>query len=146
VALLSARRIGPWLAAGPLRNGIRLRADDRVFRIGNAAAEAHPIIGEGMSMAFQSAWLLCTHLIGKARPPSVKDWKWQRSVGSAYVNDWHQQFDHRIKLASAFAHIAMRPSLAALMINVVRVWPGLLPLGASWGGKTRFITTTGSTP
>ena len=33
--------------------------------IGNAAAEAHPIIGEGISMAMQSAWFLCERLIGR---------------------------------------------------------------------------------
>ena len=35
--------------------------------IGNAAAEAHPIIGEGISMAMQSAWLLCVRLIAAGR-------------------------------------------------------------------------------
>ena len=45
--------MGPWLAAGPLHPGIRVDARDGSFRIGNAAGEAHPIIGEGMSMAMQ---------------------------------------------------------------------------------------------
>ena len=57
-ALRPARRSGPWLGSGPIDPGIRLREDELVFRIGNAAGEAHPIIGEGMSMAMQSAWLL----------------------------------------------------------------------------------------
>lgn len=143
-ALLSASRVGPWLAAGPLRPGIRLRADDAVFRIGNAAAEAHPIIGEGMSMAFQSAWLLCRHLIGTGEPPpmaTMTNRKWQRAVGNGYADDWHLQFAHRMQLAAAFAYVAMRPTTASLLMNLVRVWPGLLPLGATWGGKTRFITT-----
>jgi 2-polyprenyl-6-methoxyphenol hydroxylase-like FAD-dependent oxidoreductase len=50
-----AQRRGPWLGSGPIDPDIRLRGDDRILRIGNAAAEAHPIIGEGMSMAMQSA-------------------------------------------------------------------------------------------
>ncbi len=145
-ALLPARRVGPWLAAGPLRPGIRLRADDAVFRIGNAAAEAHPIIGEGMSMAFQSAWLLCRHLIGTGEPPPMRNGTWQRSVGNGYASDWHRQFAHRMQLAAAFAYVAMRPGAASLLMNLVRVWPGLLPLGATWGGKTRFITTIRKTP
>jgi hypothetical protein len=145
-ALLPARRVGPWLAAGPLRPGTRLRADDAVFRIGNAAAEAHPIIGEGMSMAFQSAWLLCTHLTCTGATPPMTDRKWQRSVGTGYAKDWHREFDHRLQLASAFAHAAMRPSFASLLMTLVRVWPGLLPLGATWGGKTRFIKTSSQPP
>ena len=63
-ALTGASRIGPWLAAGPIRPGIRLpRSGAGAFLIGNAAGEAHPIVGEGISMAFQSAWLLCEQLI-----------------------------------------------------------------------------------
>ena len=49
--LTGASRDDAWLAAGPIDPGVRLRADDTVFRIGNAAGEAHPIIGEGISMA-----------------------------------------------------------------------------------------------
>jgi 2-polyprenyl-6-methoxyphenol hydroxylase-like FAD-dependent oxidoreductase len=144
-ALLSATRIGVWLAAGPLVPGIRLRPDDPVFRIGNAAAEAHPIIGEGMSMAFQSAWLLCTHLIGTGTHPTLIDVRWQRAVGQGYAKDWHRQFARRLRLASAFAHLAMRPAFASPLMALVRAWPGLLPLGAKLGGKTRCITTTRST-
>ncbi len=63
VALQNAVREGSWLGAGPIDPGIKLRSDDELFRIGNAAGEAHPIIGKGMSMALQSAWLLCAHLV-----------------------------------------------------------------------------------
>ena len=57
---------GPWLASGPLRPGIRLGQGDGVFRVGNAAGEAHPIVGEGISMALQSAFVLAD-LIGQGR-------------------------------------------------------------------------------
>lgn len=144
-ALLSATRIGAWLGTGPLAPGIRLRADAPVFRIGNAAAEAHPIIGEGMSMAFQSAWLLCAHLIDAGVQPTLRDVTWQRAVSHAYAKDWHRQFARRLRLASVLAHLAMRPAWAAPLMALVRVWPGLLPLGAIWGGKTRSMTTR-STP
>jgi hypothetical protein len=145
LALQDARRIGPWLAAGPLAPGIRLRAQDQVFRIGNAAAEAHPIIGEGMSMAFQSAWLLCTHLIGMgARRKNKVDVTWQRAVGQRYAADWHRQFALRLRLAAAFAHLAMRPRFASPLLALARAWPGLLPMGARLGGKTCFIASTRS--
>ena len=63
----TATGCGAWLGAGPLRTGIRVSAHDRAFLIGNAAGEAHPIIGEGMSMAIQSAWLLAGRLVGNTR-------------------------------------------------------------------------------
>ena len=145
-ALHSATRIGPWLASGPLAPGIRLRAEDPIFRIGNAAAEAHPIIGEGMSMALQSAWLLSTHLVGTGDSPALLDQGRQRAVSKRYARDWHRQFAGRLRLASALAHLAMRPDLASPLLTLIRIWPGLLSLGARWGGKTRFINTNRSAP
>ena len=74
-ALAGARREGAWLGIGPIQPGIRApwsRADGR-FMIGNAAAEAHPIIGEGISMAMQSAWLLCVGLIAAGRSNASAD-------------------------------------------------------------------------
>ena len=61
-ALAGAEREGPWLASGPLRPGVRLGQGDGIFRVGNAAGEAHPIVGEGISMALQSAFVLAALL------------------------------------------------------------------------------------
>ena len=136
-ALQSASRDGAWLAAGPLDPGIHLGADDAIFRIGNAAGEAHPIIGEGMSMALQSAGLLCAHLLGADRRDKASGEPWQREVGRRYAAEWRRQFAPRLRLAATFAHLAMRPRSAALLMSLVRRWPGLLTLGARWGGKVR---------
>ncbi|MEJ0007600.1 MAG: hypothetical protein WDM77_14850 [Steroidobacteraceae bacterium] len=104
----------PWLAAGaPLNPGIHLQSDDEVFRIGNAAGEAHPIIGEGMSMALQSAWVLCGHLLGAGKPHATASHSVQRRLHEAYEADWRRFFARRLHLAAAFAQIAMRPSLFA---------------------------------
>ena len=66
-ALDGAERAGAWLASGPIRPGVRLGQDDGVFRIGNAAGEAHPIVGEGISMAMQSAFVLAALLVPERR-------------------------------------------------------------------------------
>jgi len=136
-ALQGATREGAWLAAGPLNTGIHLREDDAIFRIGNAAGEAHPIIGEGMSMALQSAWLLCADLLADDRPKNLSVAAGLRDVGRIYAVHWHQAFAPRLRLAAVFAHVAMRPMLAKPMLALVQRWPRLLTLGASWGGKTR---------
>ena len=43
------------------------RGGDGIFRIGNAAGEAHPIVGEGISMALQSAFVLAALIGPRAR-------------------------------------------------------------------------------
>ncbi|MGZ8984573.1 MAG: NAD(P)/FAD-dependent oxidoreductase [Methylotenera sp.] len=129
--LHGATRDGSWIAVGPLDPGIRLRVDDNLFRIGNAAGEAHPIIGEGISMALQSAWLLCVHLLNAKKD----DKAWQREVGRRYTTQWRQHFVPRMRLAATFAHLAMRPASAASLMALASIWPGLLTLGARLGGK-----------
>lgn len=135
-ALQGASRVGSWLASGPLAPGVRLRPDDAVFRIGNAAGEAHPIIGEGMSMALQSAWLLCDQLL-RARPAqnTPSDAHWQRTVHVQYAAAWRRHFAPRLRLAALFAHLAMRRTTARVLLDVISRWPALLTRGAAWGGK-----------
>ena len=144
-ALATATRDGPWLAAGPLHPGIRVNAEDGFLRVGNAAGEAHPIIGEGMSMALQSAWLLCSQLLDGDGLDMALGAVWQHGVQRRYAAQWRRQFGPRLQLAAAFAHLAMRPASAALLAGAVRRWPGLLTQGAKWGGKTRSAVDLGIT-
>jgi flavin-dependent dehydrogenase len=116
---------------------VRLDADDGIFRVGNAAGEAHPILGEGMSMALQSAALLCSHLLGNRGPAAVPDAAAQTELQRAYVASWRRQFAPRLRLAAVFAHVAMRPRSAAALMRLLQMWPRLLTQGARWGGKVR---------
>jgi 2-polyprenyl-6-methoxyphenol hydroxylase-like FAD-dependent oxidoreductase len=134
-ALQGAERQGSWLSVGPLQPGIRLhRAQHDLFLIGNAAAEAHPIIGEGISMALQSAWLLCDKLIANGESHSTESW---RQVRKTYIRDWHKNFATRLRLAAVFAHLAMRPRLGNIAFPLLQRWPGMLTQGARLSGKAR---------
>lgn len=140
-ALHGAVREGSWLATGPIRPGVRLGQRDGVFRVGNAAGEAHPIIGEGISMAIQSAFLLAAVLAPErawlldARSASMA----QAARLREYEGRWRQRFARRLRIAAAFAHLAMHPAASAIVWPLVRAWPGLLGHGARWSGKTRFV-------
>ncbi len=67
---------GSWLAAGPICPGIRPAYEGDIFRAGNLAGEAHPIVAEGIAMAIQSGWLAGTlaggHRTSRASPPGRK--------------------------------------------------------------------------
>ena len=135
--LSNARRESPWLGSGPIRTGIRSpwRSSDGRLMIGNAAAEAHPIIGEGISMAMQSAWLLCSRLIdaGRAGGPDAA----LRAASADYASCWKRTFAPRVQMAAALAHLAMRPSLAPVFWPIMRRAPGLLTTIARGVGKAR---------
>ena len=144
-ALEDAPREGAWLATGPIDPGIRLHPGDTLFRIGNAAGEAHPIIGEGMSMAMQSAWLLCAQLLRPAAPRlSLSGEAWQRDVRSRYTADWRRHFAPRLRLAAAFAHLAMQPAVASPVLSLLGRWPALLTTGARWSGKVSCAIPPGT--
>lgn len=136
----------PWLSSGPLAPGVRLGVDDGIFRVGNAAGEAHPILGEGMSMALQSASLLCLHLLTGTGTAAVPAAAGQPKLQQAYAAAWRRQFGPRLRLAALFAHLAMRPGSSAALMKLVQLWPGLLTQGARWGGKVRtpaWVATAG---
>ena len=135
--LVDARREGPWLGSGPLRTGIRSpwRRSDGQLMIGNAAAEAHPIIGEGISMAMQSAWLLCSRLIDAGRAGGSSNALRRASID--YASEWKRTFVPRVHLAATLAHLAMKPSMAPLVGPIIRHAPGLLTTIARSAGKAR---------
>ena len=137
LALAGAQRDGPWLAAAPVSPGLRLGSPASPLRIGNAAGEAHPILGEGISMALQSAWLMCTHLLAGAAMGAVPDKAAQYEAGRRFAEDWQRLFGPRMRLAAAFAQAAMRPTAASVLLALARRWPGLVTASARWGGKTR---------
>jgi flavin-dependent dehydrogenase len=130
---------GAWLSAGPIRPGIRPFGRVGIFTIGNAAGEAHPIVAEGISMAIQSAWLLCGHL--GARGSTVLSEDALAAIGRDYERSWHANFRTRIRAAALFAHLAMRPSAAQPIAALVERAPGILTLGARWSGKARSLRT-----
>lgn len=142
-ALAGASRVGPWLAAGPLRPGVRLEHQSGTFLIGNAAGEVHPIIGEGISMALQSAWLLCEELAGcpEAFRADAGSEMRRRGIQQRYASRWRAHFSRRMHLAACFAHAAMRPRAAAPLLPLLRRAPALLRIAARASGKTRSAVT-----
>jgi len=134
--LEGAERKGAWLAAGPIRPGIRLRCRPGIFQVGNAAGEAHPVIAEGISMAMQSAWLLTERLLA---------WKHGdcrgslEQVGEDYRRAWLRNFGPRLRAAAVVAHWASRPLAVAAVLPILRCFPSLLTWGARISGKDRQL-------
>ena len=134
-ALHRAERDGPWSSVGPLRPGIHLGAACGVFRIGNAAGETHPLIGEGISMALQSANLLAAVL--NQQPVGSIDARRAAVLQRDYARAWSAAFAWRLRLAAVYAHLTMRPALAAPVHGLLRRWPTLLADAARFAGKAR---------
>lgn len=145
LALRDARQHDAWLSAGPIQPRLGSPAPGaNQFAIGNAAGEAHPILGEGISMAIQSAWLLCAQLI--AQRPQLLSGPVPAAVGTAYAASWKRSFAARIRTAAVFSHLAMRPASGRLLLPLLRRWPSLLTAGARVGGKIRCVVDAKGIP
>jgi hypothetical protein len=48
-------------------------------------------------------------------------------------------------VAAVFAHVAMRPLGAAVLMKLARLSPALLTQGARWGGKVRIAELADAT-
>ena len=136
-ALAAAVCDGQWLGAGPIRPGIRDFGRGGVFAVGNAAAEAHPIVAEGISIAIQSAALLAETLGTLSRaaltPAALA------AAHSQYERRWRRNFAPRMRASAMYAQLFIRPLPTQLAVASMQVFPALLRIGAAWSGKSRRL-------
>jgi menaquinone-9 beta-reductase len=126
-ALRAATLDDAWLGAGPLRPGARSLYRDGAFAVGNAAGEAHPVVGEGIAMAMRSAALLCEPLSA-----ALKSTYSAKSVARAYTMAWWGACAPRLYASRVFGRLAMQPRLAGAFL---RATPRLLTAAAALSGK-----------
>jgi len=128
-------REGAWLSVGPIRPGIRVDLRSDVFRVGNAAGETHPLVGEGITMALQSAFLLAGCLTrSSARTTDPHAFQ---AIHRQYAAAWRAAFRSRLRCARLYAHVAMRPAITVPVYAVLRRCPPLLTRAARWAGKAQ---------
>jgi flavin-dependent dehydrogenase len=120
-AFAGAQRDGTWLAAGPLRPGVRPLHRDGVFAVGNAAGEVHPVVGQGISLAIRSAELLCRTLESGGSP-------------RRYETQCRSLFARALRSSALIARLASQPVPAARLLAAA---PWLLTLGARLAAPPR---------
>jgi len=126
-ALAGAMREAPWLAAGPIRPGVRRFQIEGAFVLGNAAAEAHPAIAEGIAMAIDSAALLCETLL--ERPQE------ERRAALAYERAWRARYRRQVLVSRIVARAAMHAGAIDASRLLLGLSPRLLTYCAGLTGK-----------
>lgn len=137
-----AMRDGTWLGAGPIRPGVRRLAQGRLFAVGNAAGEAHPLVAEGLSMAMQSGWMLAGELAAGA---DLGD-RGLAAAGARYASAWRRQFAPRVRASQAFAAAGLWPPLQQAAALLFTRAPALLTWGARHSGKAHALPFLGALP
>jgi menaquinone-9 beta-reductase len=141
LALENAQREGPWRSSGPLRPGFSAASAPGVLRIGNAAVEVHPLVGEGICMALQSAALLADLM--RARPARI-DAIYLRDRQRRYAQACQRAFAWRLQWSRCCAQMAMHRPVATPLAVLMQTWPHTLTLAARLAGKARAAAPPGS--
>ena len=141
LALAATTLDGVWLSSGPLRTGVRTFGRGGIFAVGNAAAETHPIVAEGISIAIQSATLLCEQLIAhpELRGERAGSARALNGARDHYALAWRTNFSPRLFVAALFASVFTRPIATRIAAALVERFPQLLSEGARWSGKTQTL-------
>lgn len=124
VLLATGKQRGAWLGATPLRPGMRMHlASGRVFAVGDAVGAAHPMLGDGLDMAIESALLLARMLIAAGRGDLRQ--RSLRLLHGAYLNAWRARFAARVQHAGWAAQLAARPALMRPVVALAAQFPAL---------------------
>ena len=98
--------------------------EDHMIMCGDSAGMIHPLCGNGMSMAIQSAQIASKLILNyyKGEITSRKDLEKQ------YIRLWNKQFKWRLKAGHFIAMLFRNDKIANVLLQLLRNMPFLLPI------------------
>lgn len=98
--------------------------ENHIIMCGDAAGMIHPLCGNGMSMAIQSAQiaskLILNYLEGKIST--------RKALENEYLSQWNRQFKWRLKAGHFIAMLFRQDKIANFLLQILRKLPFLLPI------------------
>lgn len=98
--------------------------ENHIIMCGDAAGMIHPLCGNGMSMAIQSAQiaskLILNYLEGKITT--------RKALEKEYLSQWNRQFKWRLKAGHFIAMLFRQDKIANFLLQILNKLPFLLPV------------------
>lgn len=98
--------------------------ENHIIMCGDAAGMIHPLCGNGMSMAIQSAQiaskLILNYLEGKIST--------RNALENEYLSQWNRQFKWRLKAGHFIAMLFRQDKIANFLLQILSKLPFLLPI------------------
>ena len=91
---------------------------------GDSAGMIHPLCGNGMSMAIQSAQLASKGVLNYLNNNKVT----RSEMEKAYITSWNQQFSWRLKAGHLIAKLFRNDAVASILLDIIKKLPFLLPI------------------
>jgi flavin-dependent dehydrogenase len=109
-----------------------------IWNIGDCAAMAAPLTGDGMGMGLRSAELAATMMLEAFR----QELPWSLATAE-YRRRWHEEFRPRLRWGRGLEAILLRPRLAWLACVALHEVPRLMP--QLYRRTRQLVAATGST-
>lgn len=97
--------------------------EKHILMCGDSAGMIHPLCGNGMSMAIQSAQMASDLIIDYLDKKITS----RELLETTYISTWNKAFESRLKVGQIVANGFRKNTLANLSIRVLKILPFLIP-------------------
>lgn len=98
--------------------------ENHLLMCGDAAGMIHPLCGNGMSMAIQSAQIASKLILNYLNGEITS----RNQLEKQYITQWNTQFKWRLKAGHFIATLFRKDKIANLLLQILRRVPFLLPI------------------
>jgi flavin-dependent dehydrogenase len=98
--------------------------ENHVIMCGDSAGMIHPLCGNGMSMAIQSAQL-ASKLILNYFNGEIET---RKELEKQYIRQWNRKFSLRLKAGHFIAMLFRKDTIASVLLQILKKLPFLLPI------------------
>lgn len=97
--------------------------ENHIFMVGDSAGLIHPLCGNGMAMAIRSAQIFSGMFIQLFQKGDYD----RTAMEQQYANQWHNEFDERLKGGKFIQRVLLNPNLSKAGFAMVKKFPSLVP-------------------
>ncbi|QXP68765.1 NAD(P)/FAD-dependent oxidoreductase [Polaribacter sp. AHE13PA] len=98
--------------------------ENHILMCGDSAGMIHPLCGNGMSMAIQSAQI-ASKLILNYYEGAISS---RSDLEKLYIRQWNKQFKWRLKSGHFIAMLFRKDRIASILLQILKKLPFLLPI------------------
>ena len=98
--------------------------ENHMIMCGDSAGMIHPLCGNGMSMAIQSAQIASKLILKYLKGSQLT----RNQLEKSYIGQWNKQFKWRLKAGHFIAFLFRKDKIAAMMLQLLKKFPFLLPI------------------
>ncbi|MFY9242035.1 MAG: NAD(P)/FAD-dependent oxidoreductase [Polaribacter sp.] len=98
--------------------------ENHMLMCGDSAGMIHPLCGNGMSMAIQSAQIASKLILNYLNDENAT----RKELENNYISAWNKQFKWRLKAGHFIAILFRNDKIANILLQILRIMPFLLPI------------------